>query len=123
MKLHSVTDFENFTQNEDQKRIRVVICVTPWSRVCRTLERNINEYEVSCEINGANRIRVFSRIFWADFTAEVKAKSFTEVDYSTACHKLFFRGWEKAATYGRIGNLWQAAATYGRLRQLMTYLL
>ena len=32
--------------------------------------------------------------------------------YSTACHKLFFRGWEKAATYGRIGNLWQAAATY-----------
>ena len=35
-----------------------------------------------------------------------------KLKYSTACHKLFFRGWEKAATYGRIGILWQAAATY-----------
>jgi len=32
--------------------------------------------------------------------------------YSTACHKLFFRGWENAVIYGRIGSLWPA--TYGR---------
>ena len=34
------------------------------------------------------------------------------ISYSTAYHKLFFQDMEKAATYGRIGNLWQAAANY-----------